>query len=346
MKRDSPMMQKIKKAGHNSVPQRKISGTMLDKMVDGREFESLLSYQFENVNIADEIRKSIEEVVSIRKRPLVCYVANVVKPSASIGIDASDDLPFNEMIREVQSDAKEIDVVLVTPGGYANQVAKFVNALRPRFDKVSFILLNQAMSAGTIFAMSGDEIIMRTESQIGPIDPQVRNHNGEFIPAQAIRTLIDDIRVRGELALAKKEPIPWTDIQILRNIDFNEVGNAISASEYSIQMTEEYLNNYKFRTWTKRSDGSPVSDEFRKQRSKEIASLLCDHSKWKNHGHAITREAAWEVCKLRILMAEDLGLERPMRRMWALFYWLFDTQPMAKFFVSRNYCIIRNVTQK
>lgn len=324
------------------------SSTMLDKMVDGREFESLLNYQFVDLDLIAELRKSVNEISSIRMRPLVCYVANVVKPrSSSISIEDSDDLPFNEMISSLNPDCKEIDIVLVTPGGFANQVAKFVNKLRPRFDKVGFILLNKAMSAGTIFIMAGDEIIMTNQAQIGPIDPQVRTNTGEFVPAQAILTLIEEIRLRGEIALKKGLQPAWTDLQILRGIDPKEIGNAMNASNYSIQMVEEYLYNYKFRNWTMHSDGvTEVQDKERMQRANEIAKLLCEHSKWKNHGHAITREAAWDVCKLVIEHSEDTPeLDKAMKRMWALFYWVFENTTLSKVFISENYCILRSDPQ-
>lgn len=327
---------------------KNISSSMLDKMIDGREFESLLKYQYQNLDLIVELRKSIAEIVEIRKRPLVCYVANVVKPrKASISIEDSDDLPFNEMIASLPLDCKKIDIVLVTPGGFAHQVAKFVNKLRPRFDEVGFILLNKAMSAGTIFIMAGDEIIMTNQSQIGPVDPQVRTNTGEFVPAQSILTLIEEFRIRGEESLKKGQQPPWTDLQILRGIDPKEIGNAMNASNYSIQMVEEYLYNYKFKTWTLRSDGvTIVTDAERKNRANEIAKMLCEHSKWKNHGHAITREAAWDVCKLKINHAENTpGLDRAMRRMWALFYWIFENSTLAKVFISENYCIMRNDSQ-
>ena len=322
-----------------------ISSTMLDKMVDGREFESLLTYQYQGLNVVAELRKSIQEIIGIRKRPLVCYIANVVKPTTtSISIDDSDDLPFNEMIASLPRDAKEIDIVLVTPGGFAHQVAKFVNKLRPRFENVGFILLNKAMSAGTIFITSGNEIIMTNQSQIGPIDPQVRTKNGEFVPGQSILTLIEEIRIRGEELLKKGQKPAWTDLQILNSIDPKEIGNALNASNYSIQLVEEYLYNHKFKNWSVHSDGTTsVTDDDKKMRANEIAKMLCDHNKWKNHGHAITREAAWDVCKLKITHAENVpGLERAMRRMWALFYWIFENLPLAKVFISENYCIMRN----
>ncbi len=326
-----------------AIQAQNISSTLLDKMVDGREFESLLKYQYANLNPTAELRKSLAEIVAIRKRPIVCYVANVVKPSPAISIEDSDDLPFNEMISSLPAECKEIDIVLVTPGGFAHQVAKFVNKLRPRFDKISFILLNKSMSAGTIFIMSGDEIIMTNQSQIGPVDPQVRTKNGEFVPAQAILTLIDEIKIRGEEAMKNGVKPPWTDIQILNGIDPKEIGNALNASNYSIQLVDEYLHNHKFKNWTHHSDGTtPVTVDEKKARANEIAKMLCDHSKWKNHGHAITREAAWDVCKLKITHAEDIaGLDRAMRRMWALFYWVFENTPVAKVFLSENYCIMR-----
>lgn len=322
-----------------------VSSTMLDKMVDGREFESLLNYQYANLNFLNEIRKSINEIQDIRKIPLVCYIANVVKPrNVPVSIEDSDDLPFNEMIASLPSDTKEIDIAIVTPGGFAHQVAKFVNTLRPRFDKVNFLILNKAMSAGTIFSMAGDKIIMTNQSQIGPIDPQVRNRNGEFVPAQSILTLVDEIKKRGEESIKNGKQPAWTDLQILRGIDPKEIGNAISASNYSIQLVEEYLFNFKFKTWTNhKSNGEEITIDEKKKRANEIASLLCNHAEWKNHGHAITREAAWNVCKLKIEHAEDIeGLERAMRRMWALFYWVFENTPIAKVFISNNYSIFRN----
>lgn len=337
--------QQVMQIPHPQQPIPKLSSTMLDKMVDGREFESLLNYQYVNFDFVAEIRKSIQEIKAIRHRPVVCYVTNVVKQmNSSISIDDSDDLPFNEMIASLPEDAREIDIVLVTPGGFAHQVAKFVNKLRPRFDNVCFIILNKAMSAGTILISSGDEIIMTNQSQIGPVDPQVRTKSGEFVPAQAILTLIDEIKVRGEALLRVGLKPAWTDLQILNNMDSKEIGNAMNASNYSIQLVEQYLYNYKFKNWNIHSDGiTPVSDMDKRQRANEIAIMLCDHSKWKNHGHAITREAAWDVCKLKIVHAESIAdLDKAMRRMWALYYWLFENLTITKFFLSENYCIMRN----
>ena len=248
------------------------------------------------------------------------------------------------MVNSVPNSIKEIDVVLVTPGGLANQVNNFVNALRPRFDKVNFIVLNMAMSAGTIFIMSGDEIIMSKQSKFGPIDPQIPNREGRFVPAQSILVALEDIKKRGEEKIKSNQQPDWTDIQLLRNIDPRDIGLAQSASRYSIDIVKDFLVKYKFKSWlTHSSTRVPVTEVEKNERANEIANLLCNHSEWKSHGHAINRDIAWNICKLKITHSESIdGLDRAMRRMWALFYWVFENTPMVKVFVSDNYCIIRN----
>lgn len=337
----------INQMKHPQVPQPQNHPTdsLLDKMVDGREFESLLKYKAVNIDLVSEIRKSIDEIQEIRQKPLICYLANVVNPNikAPISIDNNDELPFSEMISSVHKDVKDIDVMLVTPGGSGQLVAKFVDRLRSRFEKVTFIIPNIAMSAGTILAMSGDDIIMDSRSYIGPIDPQIPNKDGHFVPAQAILTLIEEIQKRGEDLLKKGQNPLWTDLQILRQIEGKEIGNAMNASKYSVELVETFLYKYKFKTWTNHSDGRPVIDDEKKFRAHEIAQLLCDHSLWKTHSRGINREIAWDVCKLKITHPETIiGLARTIRRFWALSYWSFENTPIFKAFISKNYCIFRN----
>ena len=324
-----------------------IGPSPLDVMKDGHEFESLLSYNFSNVNVVAEIRRSIKEIESARGKRTLCYVANVVNGAVGTSIDGTDDLPFREMVASVPTDVREIDIVLVTPGGLANQVVNFVNTLRPRFDKVNFLLLDMAMSAGSIFIMSGDEIVMSQQSKFGPIDPQVPNKEGRFVPAQSILLAINDIKARGQKALEKGEQPDWTDIQLLKNIDIREVGAALGASNYSIQITREFLEKFKFASWTQHSHSQqPVTQKDRSDRANKVAEKLCDHTKWKSHGHFIDRNVAFNECQIKITHSETVdGLDKAMRRMWALFYWLFENTTMLKIFVSTEYCIMRNKQQ-
>lgn len=51
-------------------------------------------------------------------------------------------------------------IILDTPGGIAEVVERIVNSIRHRYKEVYFVIPDHAMSAGTIFAMSGDKIFM------------------------------------------------------------------------------------------------------------------------------------------------------------------------------------------
>lgn len=331
-------------ARHNA-PSTPKSISLLDAMENGREFESLVKLKVVNVDILSEIRRALKEISDIRKKPNIAYLANVVNPNikAVRSIDYSDDLPFTELVNTVPSNEKDIDIILVTPGGSGTQVAKFVDKLRSKFERVSFILPNIAMSAGTMLALSGDEIVMTSNSYIGPIDPQVPNKDGMYVPAQSILTLIEEIQTRGDTAIINGQNPRWTDLQILRQIDSKEIGNAMNASKYSVELVENYLHDYKFRTWTTRSDGSLVTPEKKKERANEIANQLCDHSLWKSHARGITREVAWDHCRLKITHSESIGgLDRSIKRIWALFYWLFENTPVFKTFVSEHYSLMRH----
>lgn len=320
--------------------------SILDIMEDGREFESIIKYKNFDLNLVNEIRRAIKEIEDIRGRPAICYLGNVVNQNikADISINYSDDLPFSEMTRTVDSSINEVDVIIVTPGGRGDQVAKFVDKLRPRFNHVGFILPDIAMSSGTIFSMSGDEIIMTKDSYIGPIDPQVKNKDGNLVPAQSILTLIKDIQDRGQKKINAGQQPDWTDLQIMNKIDSKDIGNAINGSKYSIELVEKYLYEYKFKHWTKHSStGNQVTNDEKAKRAKKIATKLCDHENWKTHGRGITRDEAWNDCELKIDHAETIaGLERAIRRFWALMYWVFENTSMYKVFLSQNYGLIRN----
>jgi serine dehydrogenase proteinase len=75
------------------------------------------------------------------------------------------------------------------------------------------------MSAGTVWALSGDEIWMDERATLGPIDPQVPGRDGRFLPAQALLALIEEIQIRGDQQIKNGANPRWTDVTILRNMD-------------------------------------------------------------------------------------------------------------------------------
>jgi len=51
-------------------------------------------------------------------------------------------------------------------------IERIVAVMRNHYESVSFIIPNFAFSAGTVLALSGDEIYMDYYSVLGHIDPQ------------------------------------------------------------------------------------------------------------------------------------------------------------------------------
>lgn len=321
--------------------------SLLDKMVDGREYQSIVGLNNVSVNLGAEMSRAMNEIRAIRNRPIICYIANTLNSTVvgktSISIDNTDDTPFIEILNTIPKDEKAIDIILVTPGGSADTVDYFVKKLRGRFDSIAFILPYMAMSAGTILCMSGDELIMSESAYFGPIDPQVPSRGGVFVPAQSIMTLIATIKARGEEQLKKGCKPDWTDVQILNHLDPKELGNAITASALSTRLVSEYLKQYKFRDWAMHSDGREVTPDERNARANEIAKLLCNNSVWLSHGSRITREIAVNTCKLKVTYPETIeGLDRAIRRFWALMQLTLENNPIAKIYASGDYFLFRS----
>ena len=329
---------------HPPAPKGPVITSLLDCMKEGEEYSSVIGLGNVNIDARTELLRSMAEISGIRNRPLICYVANVVNNhiTQSISIDNADDAPFIETLRSISADQKEIDIIIVTPGGSAETVDYWVKQLRSRFDHVTFILPYMAMSAGTILCLSGDELIMDESAFFGPIDPQVPSKNGRYVPAQSIITLIADIQKRGQEQLAKGKQPDWTDIQILRNLDAKEIGNALNASKLSTNLVSAYLRDYKFKNWVSHHDGSKVTEEDKKQRAEEIAKQLCEHSIWLSHSSRITRNMAWNTCGLKIIHPEDIGLASALKRFWALTCFILEHTSTTKIFASsNNYTIFR-----
>lgn len=180
---------------------------------------------------------------------------------------------------------------------------------------------------------------------LGPIDPQVPSKDGTFVPAQALLTLLAKIQKEGDAALAAKKNPPWALIRLLDQMDQRHLGAAISASRYVVTMAAEYLGRYKLASWRKHSStGSPVTPEERSRRAREIAERLCSHDRWKAHGHAISRDVLHQELKILIDHPEqERGMERAVRRLWAMLYYIFDKSSAVKIMVSRNYSFVRSL---
>lgn len=205
---------------------------------------------------------------------------------------------FLKIIEDLnQDDVKNetIYIILTTVGGSANVVERFVNILRKNYKEVNFIVPDYAYSAGTIFCMSGDNILMDYFSVLGPIDPQVYNKEGKLVAALGYLDKINDLIIK-----AQDGTISQAEFIILKDFDLAELRGYEQAKDLTIDLLEKWLVKYKFKNWnTHRSNleliNSPVTEDEKIEKAKIIAQHLSNNNKWKSHGRPININALKEL---------------------------------------------------
>ena len=205
---------------------------------------------------------------------------------------------FRNFIEEVEDQSKRteqaISVVLRTGGGSAETTERMVGVLRQHYKTVNFVVPDVAMSAGTIFCMSGDKIYMDYASSLGPIDPQVPTPDtGDYVPALGYLDKIAEITSKGSLTPA--------DVVLLKSIDLAKLALFEQARDLSVDLLKDWLVRYKFKDWKKHRTTNPgknVTTAQKAERAEEIARELANHKRWRSHGRNL------DVVKLAELRIE------------------------------------------
>lgn len=230
--------------------------------------------------------------------------------------------PFLEFIESITAKkpndlghehASRLVLVLNTPGGVAETVEKMVEIIRHHYSEVYFVVPNAAMSAGTIFCMSGDKIFMDYSSSLGPIDPQVPAHDGRLVPAlgyiDKVNEFVEKAHTNGGLTDA--------ELIMLKGLDLAMLSRYEQARELSISLLKMWLVKYKFKDWTTHRTNKPgtdVSPEEKQARAEEIAKLLSDNKIWHSHGRMIGIKTLTEFLKLEIEdYTDDIDLRKTLR---------------------------------
>ncbi len=205
-------------------------------------------------------------------------------------------------------------IVLETPGGVVEVVERMVATIRHLYSDVYFIVPNRAMSAGTVFAMAGDKILMDYFSCLGPIDPQIEK-DGKLVPA--LSYLLEFERLN---AKAEKGSLTSAEFALLEKLDLAELHQFQQARELSVELLERWLSAYKFKNWTTTSSGKkPVTPALKKQRAKEIAELLSRNERWHSHGRAIGMDTLRNELNLQIdNLADTPGLHKNVTEYFGL----------------------------
>jgi len=202
-----------------------------------------------------------------------------------------DSLIKNEIenINEEEDGFDKLIVVLETPGGYIEVVERIVSVFRQHYKEVEYIIPNYAYSAGTVLALSGDEIHMNYYSVLGPIDPQFQTEGGRTVPGLGYIAKFNELRrvinsvpddnisdIRAEMAF------------LLKKFDPAQLFHIEQAIKHSQELLEKWLPLYKFKNWKKTESGKKVDAKYRVERAQHIAAVLGDAEHWHSHGRGIS----------------------------------------------------------
>lgn len=122
-------------------------------------------------------------------------------------------------------------VILTTGGGSAIAVDRWVDIIRQHYKIVDFIVPDYAYSAGTIFCMSGDNIYMDYASALGPIDPQVQNKEGKFVPALGYLDKVNEA-----IEKSRNKTITEVEYLMIKDLDLAELRLYEQAKELTIEL--------------------------------------------------------------------------------------------------------------
>lgn len=89
------------------------------------------------------------------------------------GMMPSADEAVRKVVGAKVSSRKKLVVILVSSGGLPDVAYRMAMALRRRYEHVSVCIPGWCKSAGTLLAISGNDIIMGPKGEMGPLDVQI-----------------------------------------------------------------------------------------------------------------------------------------------------------------------------
>jgi len=228
----------------------------------------------------DTVRNQyLKQLSDYTGRNLIVYASRWTSgdaPPNLVSIIDEDIQGFMEAIHGLKGD--QLDLLLHTGGGLAEAADAIVSYLRQKFKHIRIIIPQAAMSAGTMLACSGDEIVMGKHSFIGPIDPQFFLQTSVGIQAIPAHAIIEQFeKAQKEIGDNPKLLNSWLPM-------LSQYGPALliqckNQIEFGQQLVENWLNNFMF-------NGKDGTD------AKRIAEYLSNHGNFKTHSKHINIDAA------------------------------------------------------
>lgn len=297
-----------------------------------------ISHKLSAADLEAELLKLISEYNKLRQTFAAVYVAAIGKPIPDVTLNQDDYYLIHDLLKGVES--RKVDFYIETPGGSAEAAEEIVECLRNKFDQVSFVVSGEAKSAGTIMALSGDEILMTENGSLGPIDAQVRIGRS-VVSAYDYMEWTNQKKEEAQ-KIGKLNPF---DATMVAQISPGELSGVLHALKYAEDLVTDWLVKYKFKTWiTTEKRQLPVTEEMKSKRAQEIAAELANHAKWRTHGRSIKATDLHSIGLKVTRVESDPKLSDVVYRIQTVCRLLFSSTNTYKIFATEKEKVFKNAT--
>ncbi len=157
-RRDEDLIGLLEQSGHLSTP-------------SGPEPKEENRAKLENILDEDEAALQITAPYGAEK-----VSANQAKRAS---FTRFDERSVEDALKNIDSDVDDLKLVINSPGGRIGSANKIARSINNNFDTVETYVPHFAKSGGTLVSLTGETIVMGEMSDLGPLDPQIANGNGE-----------------------------------------------------------------------------------------------------------------------------------------------------------------------
>lgn len=216
-------------------------------------------------------------------------------------LDLSDPTGFRDVTESIQN--TQLDVLIHSPGGFAEAAESVVDLLRSRFTSVRFIVPIAAKSAATMLVMSGNEIVMDDTSELGPIDPQFLVGAGGMARSAPADEILAQFEQAAEDIQKDQKRLPlW--YPILSQMGPSLLAECRTAKQLSRDLVLKWLTQYMFA-------GDPQGAA----KAETVAEYLSNRKNFLSHG----RRVKIDHLVARDVKILDLRTNQPLRQaVWEL----------------------------
>lgn len=226
----------------------------------------------------------IEQLENERSSRVVVYFTGEKNPPEQFATQiASDALPFFKKILEsFGKDINKISLVLNTSGGHLEAPWPLVNLIKEYCKVFEVIVLEKALSAGTMIVLGADKVVMMPHSQLSPVDPTASIADNE--KKQIKRVEIEDIIgfvdfAKEKIGIAEQSALAEVMKELTKEINPTMLGSVNRTHALVRRLAKNLLNLHR--------------QKLAERQSKEIVENLTQ--KLYSHRHLINRREAKEV---------------------------------------------------